>query len=166
MFTDNVMITYGFSFTRWECSSIVVETYCGGLDASLLLCLAPSLRSLQIHNPRCSVVQQDAAWSYSYIKQRHATVSQMRQMRADSVMEPFAAGKGFAHKGPLDKPHLQAIVSLQCYTLVHAHNLFANQPTDPGKHNMILVPSPLHPQRHVPPGRTHTQTKQRRPCPM
>ena len=162
MFTDNVMITYGFSFTRWECSSIVVETYCGGLDASLLL----SCPLLEEFANTQSSVQQDAAWSYSYIKQRHATVSQMRQMRADSVMEPFAAGKGFAHKGPLDKPHLQAIVSLQCYTLVHAHNLFANQPTDPGKHNMILVPSPLHPQRHVPPGRTHTQTKQRRPCPM
>ena len=47
-----------------------------------------------------------------HIRRSIVTVSQMRQMRADSVKEPFAAGKGFAHKGPLDKPHLQEACQL------------------------------------------------------
>ena len=77
----------------------------------------------------------------------------MRQMQPDSVKEPFAAGKGFAHKGPLDKPHLQATVSLQLRRFcmpTTSHTLFATQPTDPCKH-MISVPSPSTPPLACPP---------------
>ena len=138
MFTDNVMITYGFSFTRWECSSIVVETLlrwpgrrasCSVLPPPWGVCKYTILGAAW-----CSMMQPEATATSSNVMQRPhirrsiVTVSQMRQMRADSVKEPFAAGKGFAHKGPLDKPHLQEACQLHIKIIWNLSPFLAESP--------------------------------------
>ena len=60
--------------------------------------------------------------------QRPHILSHMRQMQPDSVKEPFAAGKGFAHKGPLDKPHLQEAYQLQLKPFQNISPFFPSHP--------------------------------------
>lgn len=77
-----------------------------GLHASLLLCFAASLRSLQIDNPwegpRDPVLHANLG---SHIR---ALQSYEHQLRAAFSKGPFSTGESFSKKGTLHKPHLRA----------------------------------------------------------